>query len=49
MAYGACDDVSAKHAKRVSYWIGTDGNIKKAYPDVDAARHPEQVLEDIEA
>lgn len=49
MAYGACDDESAQYAKRISYWIGTDGAVKKAYPNVDAARHPDEVLNDIEA
>jgi peroxiredoxin len=47
LAYGACDEKSAKHAKRISYWIDADGHVKKAYPNVDAAAHPEQVLADI--
>lgn len=47
MAYGACEDRQAKTAKRISYLIGPDGRIKKAYPKVDAASHPEEVLKDI--
>jgi peroxiredoxin len=47
MAYGACEDPQAKTAKRISYLIGPDGRIKKAYPKVDAASHPEEVLKDI--
>ena len=47
MAYGACDDAQAKTARRISYLIGPDGRIKKAYPKVDAASHPEEVLKDI--
>lgn len=48
LAYGACDDATAQYANRISYWIGVDGTIKKTYPKVDAARHPEEVLGDIE-
>ena len=49
MAYGACEDENAQYAKRISYWIGTDGTVRKAYAHVDAARHPNEVLDDIEA
>jgi len=49
MAYGACEAEDAHYAKRISYWIGTDGTVRKAYPDVDAARHPDEILGDIEA
>jgi peroxiredoxin len=44
LAYGACDDESARNAKRISYVIGPEGTILAAYPKVDAARHPEEVL-----
>jgi peroxiredoxin len=44
LAYGACDDKSASNAKRISYVIGPDGTIVAAFPKVDAARHPEEVL-----
>ena len=49
LAYGACDDKDAGYAKRISYLIGPDGHVLKAYPDVDAARHPDEVLEALEA
>lgn len=44
LAYGACDSKDAQYAKRITYLIGPDGTIVKAYPKVDAARHPEEVL-----
>jgi peroxiredoxin Q/BCP len=46
MAYGACDDPKAGSAKRISYLIGADGKIKKAYASVKAAEHPVEVLQD---
>lgn len=47
LAYGACDDKGARTAKRISYLIGHDGKIKKAYSKVSAAQHPEEVLKDL--
>ena len=47
IAYGAAEDVDAGKAKRISYLIGSDGNILKAYKTVKAAEHPEQVLNDL--
>jgi peroxiredoxin Q/BCP len=47
LAYGAVEDKEAKAAKRISYLIGPDGKIKKAYATVKAADHPEQVLGDL--
>lgn len=47
LAYGACDDPKAGSAKRISYLIGADGRVKKAYPKVNAAAHPEEVLKDL--
>ncbi len=47
MAYGAAEDASAGSAKRISYLIGPDGKIRKAYPKVNAAAHPEEVLKDL--
>ena len=44
MAYGACDSEDAEYAKRISYLIGPDGTIRKAFPKVDPARHPDEVL-----
>lgn len=48
MAYGACDAPDAEYASRISYWIGPEGTVKKAYAEVDAKSHPDQVLGDIE-
>jgi thioredoxin-dependent peroxiredoxin len=47
LAYGACDDPQAPAARRISYIIGPDGRVKKAYGKVDASSHPLQVLEDL--
>ena len=46
LAYGACDDAKAGSAKRISYLIGPDGKIKKAYGTVKPAEHPTEVLAD---
>ena len=46
MAYGACEDPKAGSAKRISYLIGADGKIKKAYGSVKPAEHPVEVLQD---
>jgi len=47
MAYGACDSADAKTAKRISYVIGPDGEVLKAYSKVSPAEHPEQILQEI--
>jgi thioredoxin-dependent peroxiredoxin len=47
IAYGAADDPKASTARRISYLIGPDGKIRKAYPKVNAAAHPEEVLKDL--
>ena len=47
MAYGACDDPGAATAKRISYLIGPDGTIRKAYAKVNAVEHPAEILKDI--
>jgi peroxiredoxin Q/BCP len=47
LAYGACDDPKAGSARRISYVIGPDGRVVKAYPKVNAATHPEEVLKDL--
>ncbi len=47
LLYGACDTRDAQSANRISYLIDGDGKIVKAYPKVDAARHPDEVLRDI--
>jgi thioredoxin-dependent peroxiredoxin len=48
MAYGAADSPTAGSAKRISYLIGKDGRIRKAYPKVAAGEHPEEVLKDLD-
>ena len=48
LAYGACDDTKAGTARRISYLIGPDGRVVKAYPKVNAATHPDEVLKDLE-
>jgi peroxiredoxin len=40
MAYGACDDPKAGSAKRISYLIGPDGRVRKAYGKLNAPEHP---------
>jgi peroxiredoxin Q/BCP len=47
VAYGAADDAGARSAKRISYLIGKDGRIKKAWEKVDASSHPAQVLSEL--
>ena len=47
LAYGACDSADAKTAKRVSFWIGPDGRVRRAYATVAAAEHPKQVWNDL--
>jgi peroxiredoxin Q/BCP len=47
VAYGAADDAQARSARRISYLIGKDGRIKKAWEKVDAAKHPAQVLAEL--
>jgi peroxiredoxin len=47
MAYGACDSADAKTAKRITYIIGPDGKVLKAYPKVSPAEHPGQILQEI--
>lgn len=47
VAYGAADDATASSARRISYLIGKDGKIRKVYPKVNAAAHPEEILKDL--
>jgi len=44
MAYGACESREAPSAKRISYVIGPDGKIARAYSKVSPASHPREVL-----
>jgi peroxiredoxin Q/BCP len=43
MAYGACDDASAKHARRITYVIDESGVIRHVLPKVDPATHTDVV------
>jgi len=47
LVYGAAEEASAQYAKRVSFLIGPDGTVKKTYPKVNAATHPEEILKDL--
>ncbi len=47
VAYGAAADNGAGKASRISYLIGADGKILKAYARVKAGDHPEEVLNDL--
>ena len=47
VAYGAADDAQARSARRISYLIGKDGRIRKAWEKVDATTHPAQVLAEL--
>ena len=47
MEYGACDSPTATNARRISYLIGPDRKIRKAYDKVQPAEHPTQVLADL--
>ena len=44
MKYGACDDVKAGNAKRISYVIGPDQKVIEAIAKVDAKNHPVDLL-----
>jgi peroxiredoxin Q/BCP len=47
LAYGACDSAEASTARRISYLIGPDGIVQKAYPKVSAATHPDEIMRDL--
>ena len=47
LAYGACENADAQYANRISFLIDGAGKIVKAYPNVDAATHPEELLKDL--
>lgn len=49
LAYGACDVPDAGFARRISYLIGPDGKIARAYAKVDPPTHPGEVLRDLAA
>ena len=47
VAYGAADDASANAPQRISYLIGADGKIERAYGKVKASEHPQKALEEL--
>ena len=47
--YDAYDAGSPQYAKRISYLIGPDRKVVKAYPKVKPSEHPAQVLADLPA
>lgn len=48
LAYEACDPPGTGNARRISYLIDAEGTIAKAYPKVDPAGHPAEVLRDVQ-
>ena len=44
IAYGACAEPMAKHAKRISYVIDENGRIAHALAKVDPATHTDEML-----
>lgn len=49
VAYGACDEPTASHAKRITIVIDAEGNVARLYNKVDPRSHPKTVLEDLKA
>ena len=45
--YGAAADSSSGKAARISYLIGPNGEVRKAYTTVKVGAHPEEVLSDL--
>ena len=43
-AYGACSSTSDKSASRHTYVIGPDGLIAQVHDEVDARKHPAELL-----
>jgi len=48
VAVGAADSQSRIWARRISYLVGADGKVVKAYPDVNPGKHAGEVLADLE-
>jgi peroxiredoxin Q/BCP len=48
-AYGAYDPAEASWPRRISYLIGPDGRIARAYAKVKPKDHPAEVLADLAA
>jgi thioredoxin-dependent peroxiredoxin len=47
LAYGACEDLKARNADRISFLIDEAGKISRIYDRVDPRDHPARVLADI--
>ena len=47
LAYGACDDVAAGYARRISYLLDESALVLKAYDSVSPRSHPAEVLADV--
>ena len=47
--WGATDADETDYARRISYLIGPDRKVVKAYPKVKPSEHPAQVLADLPA
>jgi len=47
LAYGACSDVKAQYAERISFLIDEHGKITRVYDRVDPRDHPAKVLAEI--
>jgi peroxiredoxin Q/BCP len=47
LAVGAADSPEQPMAKRISYLVGPDGKVLKAYASVNPASHAKQVLADL--
>ena len=47
IAYGACDDVKDRYAKRISFLIDEQGIITRVYDSVDPRDHAAQVLAEV--
>jgi peroxiredoxin Q/BCP len=47
IAYGAAEDANASAPARLSFLIGADGKIERAYGKVKATEHPEKALEEL--
>lgn len=46
---GAADAPDAPSPRRISYLVGPDGKVIKAYPSVNPSTHAEEVLKDLQA
>jgi peroxiredoxin len=49
IAVGAARSASQSAATRISYLVGPDGRVRRAYAEVSPASHAGQVLDDLDA